>query len=191
MILSDRLKLRNFTENDCNDLFEYLREISINCFMEMKADTLDQCKASLRQRIANPLYMAIELKESGKVIGEIFSEAITTNEFGGPKDTYSLCWMLNSNFQKKGYMKEAAIAYIDYLFRECKARRAFAYTEDYNVSCQKLLENLGFRKEGYYKEFVSFVNDSDGKPVFENTYEYAILKKEWESLAVARASLTH
>ncbi len=79
-------------------------------------------------------------------------------------------------------MKEAATAYIDYLFKECNARRIFAYTEDYNISCQRLLEKLGFRQEGFYKEFVSFVNDADGNPVYENTYEYAILKKEWKML---------
>ena len=31
----------------------------------------------------------------------------------------------------------------------------------------------------YFKEFVSFVNDEHGYPIYENTYEYAVLKKEW------------
>ena len=165
MLTTDRLNLRHFSKADTDDLYEYLSEIDINCFMEMKVDSKEQCQESLKNRISNPLYMAIELKESGKVIGEIFSEAITTNEFGGPEDTYSLCWMLNSKFQKNGFMTEAAAAYIDYLFTECDARRIFAYTEDYNISCQKLLVKLGFRQEGFYKEFVSFVNDADGNPV--------------------------
>ena len=41
------------------------------------------------------------------------------------------------------------------------------------------LEKLGFRREGLYKEFVSFVNDDHGYPIYENTYELAVLKKEW------------
>ncbi len=28
-------------------------------------------------------------------------------------------------------------------------------------------------------EFVSFVNDENGEPIYENTMQYAILKKEW------------
>lgn len=24
------------------------------------------------------------------------------------------------------------------------------------------------------------INDADGNPIYENTYQYAILKKEWE-----------
>lgn len=43
------------------------------------------------------------------------------------------------------------------------------------------LEKLGIRREGLYKEFVSFVNDDQGNPIYENTYEYAVLKKEWST----------
>ncbi len=31
-----------------------------------------------------------------------------------------------------------------------------------------------------FKEFISFVKNSDGTPRYENTYQYAILKKEWK-----------
>lgn len=37
------------------------------------------------------------------------------------------------------------------------------------------------RKEGLFKEFVSFVNDDKGNPVYENTIQWTILKKEWLS----------
>jgi hypothetical protein len=36
------------------------------------------------------------------------------------------------------------------------------------------------RREAYYIEFISFVKNPDGTPKYENTFEYAILKKEWE-----------
>ena len=36
------------------------------------------------------------------------------------------------------------------------------------------------RREGVFLEFVSFVNHPDGTPKYENTVQYAILKKEWE-----------
>ena len=56
------------------------------------------------------------------------------------------------------------------------------YTDDYNTRSQHLCEKLGMRKEGFFKEFVSFVNNEDGTPHYENTYQYAILKKEWDAL---------
>jgi RimJ/RimL family protein N-acetyltransferase len=87
--------------------------------------------------------------------------------------------MLNEAYHGKGYGYEAAYAFFDYLFREKGARRIYTYTEDYNIPCQRLCEKLGMRQEGLFKEFVTFVNNPDGTPLYENTYQYAILKKEW------------
>ena len=36
-------------------------------------------------------------------------------------------------------------------------------------------------EEGLFREFVSFVKNPDGTPRYENTCQYAILKKEWDS----------
>lgn len=77
------------------------------------------------------------------------------------------------------YLNEAAHAFFDYLFKDKGARRIYAYTEDYNKSSQHLCEKLGMRQEGLFKEFISFVKNPDGTPLYENTYQYAILKKEW------------
>ena len=51
--------------------------------------------------------------------------------------------------------------------------------EDDNLRSQRLCEKLGMRLEGVFKEFVSFVTDDAGVPKFENTMQYAILRKEW------------
>lgn len=65
-------------------------------------------------------------------------------------------------------------------FRKRGARRLYVYTEDYNTSCQRLCEKLGMRQEGFFREFVTFVKEPDGSPKYENTLQYAILKKEWD-----------
>ena len=36
------------------------------------------------------------------------------------------------------------------------------------------------RREGMFLEFISFVTNPDGTPRYENTVQYAILKKEWD-----------
>ena len=38
------------------------------------------------------------------------------------------------------------------------------------------------RREGLFKEFVSFIRNPDSTPRYENTYQYAILKKEWNAV---------
>ena len=36
------------------------------------------------------------------------------------------------------------------------------------------------RREGLFIEFIAFVNGPDGAPRYENTVQYAILRKEWD-----------
>ncbi len=194
-IETERLILRPFRESDAADVLEYLRKPEPNCFVGLKLDSLDQARAEMARRAEDKEYsFAIVLKESGKVIGEIDAESTTYeppklcshDETGAAqkddaprKDTFSPSWMLNAAYRGKGYAYEAANAFFDYLFMRKGIRRIFAYTEDYNVRSQHLCEKLGMRREGLFLEFVSFVRDADGNPVYENTMQYAILKKEW------------
>ena len=180
-IETDRLILRPFTESDAADAYEYLKAPMVNCFACMKLNSLEEARAEMQKRAEDAeLYFAIVLKETGKVIGEINAhpEAKAPDE-NAQQDTFSPCWMLNKDYHGKGYAYEAAKAFFDYLFNEKGARRIYAYTEDYNLSSQHLCEKLGMRREGLFMEFVSFINNPDGTPLYENTMQYAILKKEW------------
>ena len=182
MKIVERLILRPFRESDAADVFEYLREPVVNCFANMKLNSLEEAKEEMKKRVGETeYYFAIVLKDADKVIGEIdaYPEHGEPHNTSSPFDTFSPCWMLNDVYQGKGYAYEAAHAFFDYLFREKGARRIYAYTEDYNLPSQHLCEKLGMRREGLFKEFVSFVNNPDGTPHYENTIQYAVLKKEW------------
>ena len=184
MIETDRLILRPFREEDAADVFEYLKAPTVNCFACMKTASLEEAQKAVMERAEDGSYtFAIVLKDSGKVIGEICAHPESSQPDAAEndmKDTFSPCWMLNPAYQGRGYAFEAAQAFFGYLFRKKGARRIYAYTEDYNLSSQHLCEKLGMRREGLFREFVSFVNDADGNPIYENTYQYAILKKEWD-----------
>ncbi|MBV5265052.1 GNAT family N-acetyltransferase [Pinisolibacter sp. B13] len=65
------------------------------------------------------------------------------------------------------------------MFEVKGARRLYAYVEDGNFASQRLCERLGMRREGLFREFVSFVNDDQGNPIYENTTQHAILRREW------------
>ena len=182
IIETERLILRPFRESDAADVFEYLREPVVNCFANMQLNSLEEAKEEMKKRVGETeYYFAIVLKDADKVIGEIdaYPEHGEPHNTSSPFDTFSPCWMLNDVYQGKGYAYEAAHAFFDYLFREKGARRIYAYTEDYNLPSQHLCEKLGMRREGLFKEFVSFVNNPDGTPRYENTVQYAVLKKEW------------
>ena len=181
MLVTERLILRPFEKGDYPDVFEYQHEPLVNCFACMKINSLDEAKNETAKKAKDSeLTLAVVLKETGKVIGEIFAHP-EGDEAAENKDTFSPCWMLNKDYHGKGYGYEAAKAFVDYLFTEKEARRIYAFTEDYNIASQRVCEKLGMRREGFFKEFISFVKDADGNPIFENTYQYAILKKEWEA----------
>lgn len=98
---------------------------------------------------------------------------------GEDSDTFSVGWNFNARFGRAGLATEAAQALFEYLFAAKDARRLFAYVEEANIASQRLCEKLGMRHEGTFKEFISFEKDSDGRPVFVDTRQYAILRKEW------------
>ena len=182
MIETERLILRPFQESDAEDAFEYLEHPLVNCFTCMKVNSLEEAEEAVKGRAKDKeFYFAIVLKENEKVIGEIdaMPESPAPNVENAVLDTFSLCWMLNREYHGKGYAYEAAKTFFDYLFSEKGARRIYAYTEDYNVSSRKLCEKLGMRREGKFQEFVSFIKDESGTPIYENTIQYAVLKKEW------------
>lgn len=177
MLETERLILRPFLEDDAEDMLEYLAKPAVNCFAEMALSSLEEARVAARERSQDgEYYFAVCLKETNKVIGEIFA-----HPEGGAADTFSPCWMLNAAYQRRGYAYEAAHAFCGYLFAKKGARRLYAYTEEDNLASQRLCEKLHMRREGLFLEFISFINNPDGTPRYENTYQYAILKKEWEN----------
>lgn len=150
----------------------YLSNPIPSCFAGDKITSIDEAltKIAKRQKVGD--YIAVCFKDSDKLIGEIFF-------IKEEPDTYSVGWNFNEHFHGKGYASESARAFIDFLFTEQDARRIYAYVEVDNIASQKLCERLELRKEGHFVEFISFIKNADGTPKYEDTLQYAILKKEW------------
>ncbi len=173
VIETERLVLRQFTQRDAADLFEYLHEPVASCFLSLALSDIKGAEREALERSTHNRSIAVCLRTSGKLIGDLFAES--------EGDTFSVGWNFNPGFGGKGYAHEAAAALFTHLFAQRGARRLYAYVEDTNSSSQRLCEKLGMRKEGVFKEFVSFRNDDDGAPIYENTMQYAILRREWSS----------
>ena len=181
MIETKRLILRPFFPDDAEDVYGYLRDPGADCFADMRLSSPEEARAETERRQAEKEYcLAIVLKETGRVIGEIFGHPEGMFPGDQTADTFSPCWMLDPAYSGKGYAFEAARAYFDRLFGEKGIRRVYAYTADTNLRSRRLCEKLGMRQEGLFLEHVSFTSGPDGKPAYENTVQYAILKREWE-----------
>ena len=172
-ITTNRLVLRNFTAADARGLLGYLSNPRVNCFYGEKITTQEEAYCEAEKKSKDDSHIAVSMKDDECLIGELFC-------LYEKPDTYCIGWNFNSQYEGKGYASEGAKALLQYLFEEKGARRLYAYVEDDNDRSQKLCEKLGMRKEGLFLEFISFVEYENGTPKYENTFQYALLKKEWE-----------
>ncbi len=182
MIETERLILRPFTADDAADLYEYLKEPGAHCFTEMKLASPQDAEEEIKRRMNDELYFAIVPKDVNRAVGEIFVHSEPNERKDMPDDTFFPCWMLNLKYSGRGYAYEAASAVFDYLFRNRGARRIYAYADEDNLRSRHLCEKLGMRQEGIFLEYVSFVSNPDGTPHYENTYQFALLRSEWEKM---------
>lgn len=171
-IETERLVIRTFQKSDAAGLLDYLLNPRVNCFLDEMLSTMEEAIAYVEQKEKDELQLAVCLKEDDRIIGNIF--ALKEEPY-----TYSVGWQFNGRYEGKGYASEAAKAYLTFLFNEKDARRIYAYVEDTNIRSQKLCERLGMRKEGCFKEFISFTKNEDGTQRYEDTIQYAVLKMEW------------
>lgn len=171
-IETERLLIRNFAIKDAEGVFAYLAHPRANCFANERLETLQEAVAAVARLSEDELQYAVCLKNEDTIIGNLFASK-------EEPDTYSVGWNFSLQYEGKGYASEAATAFLDFLFTDKEARRIYAYVEDDNIRSQKLCERLGMRKEACFLEFISFINNPDGTPKYENTLVFAILQKNW------------
>lgn len=168
---TERLIIRRFKESDALYFFEYMNRPRVHCFMMDRLSNLEEAQADVQKRSKDKSQFAVCLQSNDVLIGNLFAMK--------EGDTYNVGWNFNSNFEGKGYATEAARGLFDYLYYSKNARRIYCYVEDYNVRSQQLCNRLGMRQEGLFIEYISFVKDDAGMKKYENTLQFALLKKEW------------
>lgn len=151
---SERLLLRPIKESDTDDIFEIFSDIEVMKYYDLlpfltKDDAINQVEV-FRKCLSEKTMVrwGIELKETGKLIGTCgffaFSEESLKAEMG---------YELNRKYWNHGIMSESLKMIMDFIFRETDINRIEAYVEPMNTASLKLLENLGFTKEGLLRQY--------------------------------------
>jgi RimJ/RimL family protein N-acetyltransferase len=91
-----------------------------------------------------------------------------------PHVTY-IAYSLSRSAWKKGYAGEAVGKLLDYLFRALDLHRIVADCDVNNLASSRLLERLGFRREGHSLESFWLEKES----AWGDEYYYALLQREW------------
>ena len=167
-----RLLIRNFKEDDYYDLYEYLSDKEIYRFEPGEPITINTAKKLCKERAKNNNFLAVQLEN--KIIGHIY--------FGQIKPEKLLTWetgfIFNRKYHGKGYATESLRAVIKYGFQNLNIHRITAHCNPKNIPSWKLLERVKMRREGKMRENIYFNDDVNGDPIWLDTYEYGLLKKD-------------
>jgi ribosomal-protein-alanine N-acetyltransferase len=97
----------------------------------------------------------------------------------------SLGYELARSFWRQGIMTEALSAVIDFGFKEMGLNRLQATTMPGNHASVKLLEKLGFHKEGILREYENW-----GSRGYVDLFTFSLLRREYASQDRDRKSAT-
>ena len=169
-IKTERLVLRELTENDFSALYKVLADSDIMCHYPYTFDE-NRVKNWINKSIERYSVFgfglwAVVLKETNELIGDC---GITMQNINGsikPEVGYHIA----KAHQRQGYAKEAAKACINWTFENTPFKILYSYMKKSNIASSKTAMANGMVK---VDEFIDSEN--------ELTSVYAIDKKDWKS----------
>ena len=164
---TERLILRRYEKEDLQDLFEYLSDREVVKYEPYQPMTLDEAKENLAWRIGTDEMVAVELKASHKMIGNVY---MGRRDF----EALEIGYVFNRDYWGHGYAAESCAALIRQAFSN-GIHRIYAECDPNNQSSWKLLEALGFQREAHFRKNVYFWKDEAEKAIWKDTYVYAKL----------------
>lgn len=172
---TERLILRPFEVTDNSDLYEYLGDEVVVRYEPYSTFSWEECITEAECRSRNDSFYAVVLKETGKVIGNIYFNRVHPEHI----DTYELGYVFNRHYGGKGYATEGASKIVDYAFNVLGAHRIVAHCNTENTPSWRLLERLGMRREATRVRNMFFDRDEHGQPMWFDSHQYAILAEEY------------
>lgn len=150
---TERLVLRNLMPQDVDTIFDY-RNNDV-CFRYQKGQTKDYAEIvkMIEHRRADvlsvevPFMVAVALKETNEIIGEIVVKPRA--------DTIELGYTFSYRYHRSGYAFEALMVLIDQLHRMAPEQVFVSFVEPQNTASMGLLRKLEYRDMGYVPEMES------------------------------------
>lgn len=170
---TSRLILRNAQTADAGDLYGYFVTDFVQEYNAMQAMSPEEYQQSIDSEIGDENTIYLELKETGKAIGQIH---IAPDSLRHRVKSLCLSYWLGEPYAKHGYMKEALEAVIDDMFAHRDIDVVCARAFSTNVGSKKLLTKLGFNHDGTIRRAVVGYKGI----VFDDSV-FSYLREEWEA----------
>lgn len=85
---TERLILRRYQQEDLQDLFEYLSDREVVAYEPYKPLTFDETKENLKWRVGTDEMIAVELKKSRQMIGNVYMGKREFEALGFQREAY-------------------------------------------------------------------------------------------------------
>lgn len=148
-----RVRLRWLAEDDVDGLFAIFSDEQMMRYWSstpMKArEEAAELLARIQRQFADKsaFQWGVERKEDGALLGTCTLFSIHSGNMRA-----ELGYCLHSAHWGRGYMGEALAALIDYSFHVLKLRRLEADVDPDNANSLRILDRMGFRREGLLRE---------------------------------------
>ena len=178
VIEASRVRLRHLEESDTDSLFEIfsdreaMRYWSAPPFEERAeaAKLLAEIHEYFRQKTL--FQWGIARRDDDKIIG-----TSTLFHLDGKNRRAEIGYALNRQFWGNGFVNEALTALFNFAFAELNLHRIEADVDPQNSASIRVLERLGFQKEGYLRE--RWIVGGE----IQDALFYGLLRSDWEKSA--------
>ncbi len=170
-----RLYIRPLMLDDLADFYDYRSKPEVAQYQGFDVFSWEEAKRFIEENSTKSygtagewVQYAFASKLSGRILGDC---AIQLH----PNDVRiaQVGLSIHPQEQQKGYAKEALSGILDFLFTDQGIHRVVETVDVENTASIRLLESLGFRREGHFVENIFF------KGKWGSEYQYALLKREW------------
>jgi RimJ/RimL family protein N-acetyltransferase len=175
---TERLLLRDFRLEDEAGIYEYASDPEVVRFADWGPSSLSIVRANLQRRLEDQemwprdsIEVAVELRGRSCLIGimriTLLDHTNRTADFG---------YTFNRRYWGNGYAIEGTQALLQLAFSNLDLHRVWATCDVRNNASVRVMEKLGMRREGLFKK------DVMQKGEWRDSYLYAVLAEEWDSL---------
>ncbi len=173
-----RLRLRHFTDSDLVLFMAYRNDPEVAKYQGWEGISEPEARAFIQeQKEVQPgvpgqwFQIAIELKETGMLVGDC---ALKIEEHD--ERQAEIGYTLSRAYQGRGIASEGVSCVLEYAFVTLGLHRVIAITDCENAASVALLERLGLRREGHFRQNVWL------KGKWGDEYLYAMLQEEWRNI---------
>jgi RimJ/RimL family protein N-acetyltransferase len=184
---TERLVLRQFTEDDVDNLVELDGDPQVMQFInggrptpreEIENDVLPAF-LGYYERFAGYGFWAAEEKATGRFVGWFHFRPAKDARAG----EVELGYRLRKSAWGQGYATEGSLALIEKGFAEFGVERVVAFTMVVNVASRRVMEKAGLRYvRTFHQSWPDYIEGEE-----QGDVEYALTRSEWEQATANRA----